>query len=95
MTNEALKEFITRLVPEAVFAENKQMVTVSVAPDQLLKLIKTLKESKETAFDYLVALTGIDTNPGLGVVYILESIKHRHIISIKTITEDRVNHKID
>lgn len=95
MTNEELKDFIIKQVPEAVFADNKQMVTVSVAPEQLFSLIKTLKTAKETSFDFLVALTGIDTNPGLGVVYILESTTLKHIVSIKTITDNRTNPAID
>ena len=89
MTDEQLKEKIMTLLPGAVFEENKQYLTVTVAPDEFHGLARILKDSADTAFDYLVCLTGVDYGAALGVVYHLESSVHRHFIVLKTRTEDR------
>ena len=95
MTNEALKELIVKLAPEATFNENKQMVVAIIPSAQLFAVVKELKESAATKFDFLFSLTGVDFNPGLGVVYHLESTELKHVICLKTSTEDRVNPKLD
>jgi len=95
MTNEELKDFIVKLAPEATFTENKQMVVAIIPSSQLFSVVKQLKESPSTKFDYLFSLTGVDFNPGLGVVYHLESTELKHVVCLKTSTEDRVNPKLD
>lgn len=95
MTNEALKDLIVKLAPEATFTENKQMVVATIPSNQLFSVVKQLKESAETHFNYLFSLTGVDNNPGLGVVYHFESTDLHHVICLKTSTTDRVNPTLD
>ena len=89
MDQSQLKEWVTGIVPDATFEENKQFAVVTVAPDKLLSLLKNLKESPETAFDFLFCITGADWNNKLMVIYHLESTLHKHRIEIKTGTDDR------
>ena len=95
MDNSQLKEVVTGFVPDAVFEENKQFLMVTVAPEQLHDLMKNLKEGKETYFDYLFCITGVDLQPKLQVVYHLESTKYGHQIVLKTSTEDRDKPELD
>ena len=95
MDHIQLKEWVAGIVPDAVFEENKQFVTVTVEPDQLLDLLKKLKESPETLFDFLFCITGADVNNKLMVIYHLESTSHGHQIEVKTGTEDRENAQLD
>jgi len=95
MDNEALKTWILALVPEAVAEENKQYLTLKIPAEKLHDTAKALKESAETSFDYLFCMTGVDMQPALMVVYHLQSIKHRHVIVLKTETIDRENPELD
>lgn len=89
MSNEALRDKIQAIDAEAVFEENKQFQMVTVSPDKLHELVKALKESEDTAFDYLFCLTGVDYGTDLGVVYHLESTRHHHQLVVKSRTSDR------
>ena len=60
MDNAQLKELVTGMVPDAIFEESKQFLTVNVSPDQLHQLMKSLKERPDTSFDYLFCITGVD-----------------------------------
>lgn len=91
MLNEALRDKIQSIAADAVIEENKQFLMVTVPPGKLYDLIKTLKESEDTAFDYLFCLSGVDYGTDLGVVYHLESSRHHHQIVVKSRTPDREN----
>ncbi len=96
MTNEALQELITKWFSDLEFSEEgSQFLNVTVQPENLFELMKKLKEDKNTSFDYLFCLTGIDWGKDLGVVYHLESTTHRHIIVVKVNAADRENPKLD
>jgi len=96
MTNEALQNLISSWIPELEFTEEgSQFLNITVKPEQLHTLMSQLKSNNETSFDYLFFLSGIDWEPKLGVVYHLESTKHRHIIVVKISTEDRENPTFD
>jgi NADH-quinone oxidoreductase subunit C len=95
MTNEQLKETVISIVPNAEFAENKQYLIVIVPNDKLYHLAKTIKESSDTSFDFLFSLSGMDWGDNLGVIYHLESTKHRHCIVLKTKTAGRENPEVD
>jgi NADH-quinone oxidoreductase subunit C len=95
MDNVQLKELVTGILPGAVFEENKQFLTVIVLPDQLHKLLKSLKEGSDTFFDYLFCITGVDIQNKLMVVYHLESTVHQHFIVLKTGTDDREKPVLD
>lgn len=91
MTNEQLKEKILTFVPKAEVVEGTQYLTVSVNGGMLHELCKKLKEDADTSFDYLFCLSGVDYGDALGVVYHLESLKHRHCVVVKCKTSNREN----
>lgn len=96
MTNEALQNLISSWIPDLEFTEEgSQFLTILVQPAQLHQLMFELKNNSETNFDYLFCLTGVDWGKELGVVYHLESTSKRHIIVVKTQTEDRENPTFD
>jgi len=96
MTNEALQTFIGNWIPELEFTEEgSQFLNILVKPEQLHELMSKLKSDKETNFDYLFCLSGVDWGKELGVVYHLESTTLRHIIVVKVQTEDRENPTFD
>lgn len=72
-----------------------QFLNVLVKPEQLYQLMTQLKNNSDTSFDYLFCLSGVDWGEELGVVYHLESIRHRHSIVVKVKTEDRENPNLD
>jgi len=96
MTNEALQTLIGSWIPELEFTEEgSQFLNIMVQPEQLHQLLSKLKDDKETKFDYLFCLSGVDWGKELGVVYHLESTIFRHIIVVKVQTEDRENPTFD
>ena len=96
MTNEALQNLISSCMPELEFSEEaSQFLNIAVQPEQLHQLMLKLKTNNDTYFDYLFCLSGVDWEPELGVVYHLESTKHRHIVVVKVKTSDRENPTLD
>lgn len=95
MDNEKLKAKVLSIIPDAEVTESKQYLTVSVVPGKLHELAKQLKEDSDTYFDYLFCLSGVDYGDCLGVVYHLESVKHRHSVVLKTKTPDREIPQLD
>lgn len=101
MTNEALQNTIsgwfseeTTALPEFTEAES-QFLNIMIPPARLRQLMSWLRHDRDTSFDYLFCLTGVDWGKELGVVYHLESTKYRHIIVVKVKTEDRENPVFD
>lgn len=90
-----LGEFIKKLEPEADVKEGKQFTEITVAAPLLYSLMKRLRYSEETSFDYLMCLTGVDHGQDLGVVYHLHSVNHKHSAVVKTRTADRQNPILD
>jgi NADH/F420H2 dehydrogenase subunit C len=95
MDNVQLKDQVEGIVPEAIFEESKQFLTVNVSPDRLHQLLKSLKERPDMSFDYLFCIAGVDIQDKLMVVYHLESTTHLHYIVVKTGTEDREKPELD
>ena len=96
MTNEALQNLISSWIPELEFSEEaSQFLNITVQPEHLHQLMLKLKTNDGTYFDYLFCLSGVDWEPELGVVYHLESTKHRHIVVVKVKTSDRENPTLD
>ena len=95
MDNAQLKDLVSGIVPDATFEESKQFLSVIVAPGQLHRLLKKLKEGPDTSFDYLFCISGVDLQGKLMVVYHLESTAHLHQIVLKTGTEDREKAELD
>lgn len=86
-----IQQFISEVVSDAVI-EEKQKLTVTVAPAQAHPLIKALRNNGELPFDYLISLTGMDWGDKLGVIYLLSSSGNldKEIVVI-TATDDRDN----
>ena len=95
MTNEELKSYLTERFPEAEIKTGPQYVEMTVTNAVLLETAQQLKSEKETSFDYLICLTGVDYPQNMGVIYHLESLEHRHTMVLKVKTADRVNPNVD
>ena len=90
MTNEALQNLIGGWQADLEFTEaESQFLNITVQPENLHTLMTELKQNQETSFDYMFCLSGVDWGKELGVVYHLESTKHRHVVVVKVKTEDR------
>ena len=86
---ENIQKLILNTVPEALI-EDKKILTVTVEPNKLHLLAKTLCENTSLPFDFLVKLIGMDWGEKLGVIYLLSSSKDlSKEIVLKTGTSDR------
>jgi NADH-quinone oxidoreductase subunit C len=95
MDNLQLENFVRNLVPLAEIKAGKQFTEAIVPPGSLHELAKNLRNSKETLFDFLFCLTGVDFGANLGVVYHLRSTEHEHSLVIKAMCADRNSPKLD
>jgi len=95
MDTEQLKEKIRSLNPEVSVAEGKQFIEVTVPSEQLVSFARQLKEDKDTRFDYLINLTGVDWTDRFSVVYHLTSSQFGHTLVIKVNITDRDYPSID
>jgi len=95
MTNDELKIFLTERFPAAEIKQGFQYVEMTVKAEDLHETAVQLKQTDEIYFDYLICLTGVDYPENMGIIYHLESIKHRHVMVLKVRTADRVNPAID
>ena len=95
MNNEQLIEKVKSFLPDAEFSESKDYLNVTVPSEKLHELCLNLKNNKETQFDYLFCLSGVDWGTELGVVYHLESTELKHCIVLKVKTADRENGAFD
>jgi NADH-quinone oxidoreductase subunit C len=91
MDRDQLKAKITIMLPSVQVLDGKQFPEINVEPELIHKVAKTLKDSGETSFDYLYCITGVDYGDSLGVIYHLESTKHKHTVVLKTKTADKSN----
>ena len=94
MTNEALKEKITELLPEVTFEEGGQWLTLLVQPANWHSMATQLRQQADLCFDYLFCLTCIDWKTHLTMVYHLDATKYRHNIVVKVIL-DKTNPAIE
>jgi len=95
MTNDELILVLTEKFPNATIAQGKQYVEMTVMAESLHETAVLLKQTEETSFDYLFCLTGVDYPENMGIIYHLESVKHRHVMVLKVRTADRINPAID
>lgn len=101
MTNEELKQLIGSWFTDhnavhLVFEdENTQFLNISIHPDYLHELMWSLKHNAQTSLDYLFCLTGVDWGKDLGVVYHLESTRHRHILVVRANAENPIDPCLD
>ncbi len=86
---ENIKKLILEAVPEAII-EDKNPLTVTVEPDKLRHLAKTLRYNEDMPFDYLAMLTGTDEGEKLMVTYLLCPSKDlSKEVAVKTGTAER------
>lgn len=95
MTNEELQSYLTVKFPEAEIKSGVQYVEMTVTAAALHETATQVKQLDEISFDYLFCLTGVDYAENMGIVYHLESTKHRHMMVLKVRTADRINPAID
>lgn len=91
MTNEEVKAFITAHAPDAVFEET-QFLNATVPADKLYALAKDLRNS---GYDYLISLSGVDWKDYMMVVYHLQARATKHVFVLKVKVADRVNPAVD
>ena len=95
MDKKQLCDFVKALNPDAEVKEGRQYAEVTVAAGSFHSLAKALRENKETHFDYLVSLSGVDYGTELGVVCHLNSTKYGHMLVLKTRAAGRENPVLD
>jgi len=95
MDNLQLENFVKGIVPQAEIKAGKQFTEVVVPAESLHNLALTLRDNKETSFDFLFCLTGVDFGEKLGVVYHLRSTVHNHSLVLKAMSADRNAPKLD
>jgi NADH-quinone oxidoreductase subunit C len=95
MNKTELGEYIRSLDQNFEIKEGRQFTEVTVSPSLLHDLARKLKENKESHFDFLECIAGMDYGQELGVVYHLRSTKHGLGLVIKVRTSDRENPHFD
>ena len=95
MNNEELKNNITQILPTATFEESGEFMSVIISSDDLLPLMKELRNRDELFFDYLFCETCVDWKDHLMMVYFLTSKTHKHNIVVKAKITDTVNPQIE
>lgn len=95
MEKQQLIEFIQQNFPSAEVKEGKQYAETTVDSKEIFGLMKILKESEKTAFDYLFCESCVDFGTYFMIVYHLDSTKFRHQIVVKAKINDRENPVID
>ena len=82
MTNEALKEELSILLPSAQVEEGGEWLNVLIEPTEWKRLAETIFRAP-FHFDFLFCLTCIDWKTHLTMVYHLTSTVHRHTVVFK------------
>jgi NADH:ubiquinone oxidoreductase subunit C len=75
-------------LPDVEFVAHQGLldVVLTVAREDVPRLMRVAKDDPRLAFDYLRCLSGVDQmEQGLEVVYNLYSFKHAHNVTIKTV----------
>lgn len=95
MTNEQLIEKLSSAYPDAAIVQGKQYPEITVAPGKMHSFMLDIKSDSQYAFDYLICQSGVDYPAYIQVVYHLESTVNKHIIVVKTNTENRETPALD
>jgi NADH-quinone oxidoreductase subunit C len=91
MENTKLEEFVRSLDNELDIKQGKEFPEITVPAEKLFTTARQLRENKETDFDFLFCVTGVDYGSELGVVYHLRSTRYCHMVVLKVKTPDREN----
>jgi len=89
----AAVEMLKQKFPEEVVevTEFRGDTTITVKPERIVDLCRTLRDDPETSFKYLSVIAGMDyapQSPRFGVVYHLYSHKNKNRIALKTFLQD-------
>lgn len=95
MQKQELTDALKKRFPQAVISEETQLTEITVSGAEFHETAKALKGEDEFSFDYLISATAVDFVEKMTVVYHLESVKHRHVVVLKSEIVDRVNPSID
>lgn len=95
MSKDELKNYLGQHFSEFSLTESFDFTELHVPKENILDVLKQLKESPATAFDFLFCETAIDRNPALELVYHITSTQYRHDLVVKTVLEDRENPVIE
>jgi NADH-quinone oxidoreductase subunit C len=95
MNRTELAEYLQSILHDCEIKQGKQFPEVLVPSDGFHDIAKHLKEDKETSFDFLFCITGVDYGQELGVVYHLRSTAHGHTVVLKVRTSDRIDPRFD
>lgn len=90
-----LNNFITGIAPGAEITEGKQFPEVKLLANDYKNVAKQLKEDKNTWFDFLYCMTGVDYGNDLGIVCHLRSSKFDHNLVLKVLSENREDPVLD
>jgi NADH/F420H2 dehydrogenase subunit C len=95
MTKEELKTYLEHTFPTGKVEETFDFPLMFIDKSELIAVTQTLKESKETLFDFLFCQTAIDRKTNFEVVYHLTSTTFHHNMVLKVVLEDRENSELE
>lgn len=95
MDNAKLIEWITKLAPNSVFDEKGEFLNVNVPKENFREVMQALRNSPETAMDFLFCLTCVDWTTNLTMVYHLTSTTLKHTLVLKVALDNRENPEIE
>ena len=82
ITREEIKNYITNVLPEAVFDETGEFLNVMIEPKDWRMVAEQLRNGSLN-MNYLFCLTCVDWKTHLTMVYHLSSTEHRQTVVIK------------
>lgn len=96
MDNEALRQYISKQIPEAGIQLGNQFLEITVPASMARGLLLNLRNLPESPFDFMFCLTGVDYPPDhMMIVYHLKSTVTGHQLVVKARIPTRENPEID
>lgn len=92
--NEEIKQYITELIPAAIFDETGEFLNIMIEPAEWRIVANNLRYSKFN-FNYLFCLTCVDWKTHLTMVYHLSSTTNRQLNIVVKVKLDRNNPEIE
>ena len=93
MTNTELKNTMESWFKDLTFSNEEGKFLIVEVPKDSFKAFS--QKLKETGFDYLFAMTGMDFGEALGVTLHVESTQSRQMVQFTIKTDDRENPVLD
>jgi len=95
MTKKELKQYLEVTYPNLEVKETFNFPLLLVNKEEVIPVLKQLKDAPETRFNFLFCETAVDRNPNLEMIYHLSSTYYYHDLEVKVILEERENPVID